>query len=337
MTWELLLRNNHPEFHYVLSCYMRHRRDPVYISESFVYFTKFSQRNFPSESNLQAPIFSLCCQPEPWHLSHHAGQQRSCTAILMFGWTMLSYLWKCDFSSPNPTLLSCLQQGLGQLNVSHLVSLGVLSMFQKGHVFPLIPGMWEQETRLCTATSKTLANSHATMWSGEEALDLPSLRLKKQCKPGTEFPQILRCLLEHWKGDAGWGSEKESKCFETEQPFSDCALLLTPETAGSACGPARTVHMDTSKESTEMLWHFSLSWVNCAWSTLESHRLSKEETEQRNDCNTFLLKHPAAEAARSGSSRCLCWTTGTKSKWYQDAAHLLGWMWMSQSTVEKPS
>lgn len=33
----------------------------------------------------------------------------------------------------------------------------------------------------------------------------------------------------------------------------DCALLLTPETAGSARGPAGTAHMDTCKESTEEL------------------------------------------------------------------------------------
>lgn len=46
-----------------------------------------------------------------------------------------------------------------------------------------------------------------------------------------------------------------------------CALLLIPEIADSA------IHMDTFKESTEELWHFSFSWVGCAWSTCERHPL----------------------------------------------------------------
>lgn len=109
--------------------------------------------------------------------------------------------------------------------------------------------------------------------------------------------------------------KRKARALKLNSHSPDCALLLTPEMAGSACGPARTVHMDTSKESTEMRWHFSLSWVNCAWRTLKSHLLNKEETEQWSDCNIFLLKHRAAEATRSGSDRCLCWTKGIKSKW----------------------
>lgn len=99
-----------------------------------------------------------------------------------------------------------------------------------------------------------------------------------------------------------------------------CALLLSPETMGSAHGSARTVHMDTCKESAEELWHFSSGRVSCAWSTLESLKYplsacwktihNKEEIEQRNDCNAFLLERPAAEAMSPGSSKNLCWTKG---------------------------
>lgn len=103
----------------------------------------------------------------------------------------------------------------------------------------------------------------------------------------------------------------------------DCALLSNPEVAGGAHGPDGTVHMETCKESTEELWHFSFSWLSCAWSTLESHPLNpcwntsrnKEETEQRDDCGRFLLRRSAAEATRPGSSRVGCWTKGIKYKW----------------------
>lgn len=80
--------------------------------------------------------------------------------------------------------------------------------------------------------------------------------------------------------------------------------------------------MDTCKESTEELWRFSFSWVGCAWSTSERHLLipcwnsdrNEEETEQQNTSNTFLLKHPAAETMRPGSTRILSWIKGIKSQ-----------------------
>lgn len=114
--------------------------------------------------------------------------------------------------------------------------------------------------------------------------------------------------------------EKQELWISTAISQIDCALLLSPDTMGTAHGSARAVHMDTCKESTEELWHFSSGRVSCAWSTLESLKYplsacwnpihNKEEIEQWNDCNAFLLEHPAAEARSPGSSKNLCWTTG---------------------------
>jgi len=46
---------------------------------------------------------------------------------------------------------------------------------------------------------------------------------------------------------------RKANALKRNSHLPDCALLLTPEMSGSACGPAGSVHMDTCKESTEEL------------------------------------------------------------------------------------
>lgn len=198
----MLLRTKPPEFQIIVSFPVTWGTgETLYISESFIYFIKFYWRNLPSESNLRIStvcLVSIALSPDI--LNHHAGQHKSCTAIVVYGW-MVNYLWKCDFSSNDPAVLNCLQQGPRQSNVSPYSPWcpwepSQSSTFQKGHIFPLSPAMWEQENRPWVATSETSAKPHVAVWSWEEVLDLPSLWLKKQCKPGMEFPQTLRCLFQ---------------------------------------------------------------------------------------------------------------------------------------------
>lgn len=195
---------------------------------------EFYQRNLPSESNWQISIFSLSCHPvalSPDSLNHHTKQHKSCITIVMYKW-VLNYLWKCDFSSDDPAVFNCLQQWPCQLNMSPHSPWcpwepSQSSKFQKGHVLHPSSLLCESKKAPCMTTSETPAKPHVAIWSWEEVRALPSLWLKKECKPGMEFPQTLRCLFERWKGGAGWGSDKDLAS-ALEQPFSRLCSALNP-------------------------------------------------------------------------------------------------------------
>lgn len=248
--------------HIVLSSYMRHR-DTLHISETSVYFTEFYQRNLPSESNWQISIFSLSCHPvalSPDSLNHHTKQHKSCTTIVMYEW-VLNYLWKCDFSSNDPTVFNCLQQGPRQLEMSPHSPLGVLGS-------PLSPQNF-RKVMFCTRHLCCVGARKHPAW-------LPlTLQLNLVLPSGPE--------KKSWLSPAGWrksanqvwnfhrlegvylSAEKEVQgedltriwqvLWNSHSPGR--APLLTPEMAGRARGPAETVHVDTCEESTAELWRWA--------------------------------------------------------------------------------
>lgn len=223
-------------------------------------------------------------------------------------------------------VLNWLQQGPQQSNVTPcspwcLWEPSQSSTLQKDHIFPLIPAVWEQENTLCVATSENLAKFHVAIWSWEDVLDLPSLWLKKaQARYGisTDFKVFIRALKRRC-----WG-----RIWQRRQVLWNQAAIRQPVLWS---WPLKWLAVPTGlpglftwipvRKALRSCGTFS--WFSCAWSFRESHPLNpcwnanhnKEETEQRSDCDTFLLEHSAAEARRPGSSRILCWIKGIKSKW----------------------